>query len=431
MINQNRIRLTATHRSLSKALTYLLLITPLILAILQEFLKLPGVVRFLGDLGWIGILILLFLNRKWYIRRDILPLLIVVLLLFADTLLAYFLNYQSPFYYIWGVRNNFRFYVAFFSFISFFDRDDAYGCLNWLDKVFWLNAVVCLIQYSRGYAQDFLGGIFGVSYGCNGYLITFFIIVISKSVLMYMNGQEGTVKCLPKCATALVISMLAELKFFFFIFVLILVMAMVLTRFSGKKVLLIIVGAILVSTLATMLGAMYRSFENFFSLESIIDVLTRTNYASDKDIGRFNGVPILSRKFMDGLLDQLFGLGLGNCDVSSMSLFCSPFYNSYSYLRYYSFSYAFMFLENGYVGLFLYVLFFGLCLLNAFRRYRRKQGELLFSQLGILMAVICFILLFYNSSLRVESGYLIYFVLALPFIEQSGGQSPRKGDDMK
>ena len=37
--------------------------------------------------------------------------------------------------------------------------------------------------------------------------------------------------------------------------------------------------------------------------------------------------------------------------------------------------------------------------------------------MGMIMSIVCFILTFYNSSLRMETGYIAFFVLALPFVD--------------
>ena len=123
---------------------------------------------------------------------------------------------------MWGLRNNFRFYIAFFAFILFFDQEDANFFINLFDKIFWLNAAVSLVQFAMGYRQDYLGGLFGVEKGCNAYSIIFFSIIIGKSLLCFMEQKESALLCFSKCGAALIISAMAELKFYFIIFVLIL-----------------------------------------------------------------------------------------------------------------------------------------------------------------------------------------------------------------
>ena len=89
----------------------------------------------------------------------------------------------------------------------------------------------------------------------------------------------------------------------------------------------------------------------------------------------------------------------------------SDFYQQYSHLHYTWFLSAFLFLETGYGGLFLYLAFF--LVLPACVPAR---GDGLLRRMGIIMAAMCILLTFYNSALRSEAGYLAWFGLALPFV---------------
>ena len=39
--------------------------------------------------------------------------------------------------------------------------------------------------------------------------------------------------------------------------------------------------------------------------------------------------------------------------------------------------------------------------------------------MGMIMAIISVIMFFYNSSLHIESGYMVYFILALAFVSNT------------
>ena len=41
-----------------------------------------------------------------------------------------------------------------------------------------------------------LGGIFGVQKGCNGGLLIFMTIIVTRSILSFMRNEGGTIKCL-------------------------------------------------------------------------------------------------------------------------------------------------------------------------------------------------------------------------------------------
>lgn len=421
MVKSEFGKLHIKKRAISDWLALLILLVPFTFSFLTEFLGLPGVVRMSTDL-------LLFLVAIPVVHRSFTkgvltvpkmtaPLAALAAIFFAYTLVTYMFNFQSPFYYVWGARNYLRFYIAFFVFIAFFSVDDANDCLKVFDILFWVHAAVTFFQFFvMGYSQDLLGGIFGVQKGCNGYVIFFMSIVVMKSLLSFMNGNEGTVICALKCGTSLLIAALAELKFFFFLFIIILVIAAVITRFSAKKAALMLFAGVFVIVAATILVSLFDSFENFLSIDYLISHIFRKNYASKEDLGRFTAIPTICKIFLTTLPEQLFGMGLGNCDTSTMPIFNTPFHNAYYDIHYSIFSVSFLFIETGFIGLALYVAFFVITLVKSVGMLRRGEGNLLFNQMALITSLLCFTFIFYNSSLRTEAGYMIYFVLALPFI---------------
>lgn len=413
------VRKNSTFVSLSKTMAYVLLVYPLFLAVLQELLGLPGVVKYLADMAWITTVLLFLLRSKVQLRKVLLPFAIIVGAFVLYTSIVYLFRYQSILYYLWGFRNYFRFFVAFFSFAALFSEKDGLWGLRFLDKLFYINALVCLIQFLVGNHQDNIGGIFGALKGCNGYLIVYLSITTCNTLLGYMEGTEPAIPCFAKCIISLSISAFAELKFFFIVFVVILMMSAFLTSFSLKKVLVLLGGTILISVGAAVLSALYTYFEGFLSFDSLLSALLQDNYASKEDIGRINAIPFICRRFLRTVPEQLFGMGLGNCDTSSIAMFNTAFSDRYVDLHYSIFSYAFMFLENGYIGLALYVMFFVMCFVNARKQLKKGNGNRLLCQIAVIMSIICLILLVYNSSLRTEAGYMAFFTLALPYMQHS------------
>jgi hypothetical protein len=341
----------------------------------------------------------------------------LVSIFIAYVTIAYFFNYQSIFYYIWGVRNNFRFYAAFFAYVIFVKQDDARKWLGILDWFYVINFFVVVVQFFMGYRQDYLGGIFGVQKGCNGGLVIFMTIVITKSVLEFMRNEGSTVKCLIFSFVGLLISAFAELKIFFVLFIGIVIMAAIMTRNSVKKTLFFIFGAIIVILFSTILSAMYSEFAGFLSFDNILEAIINPNYATKEDIGRFTAIPIISERFLPSVFDKLFGLGLGNADSSSLSIFNTPFFDMYSNLHYAIFSYSFLYLETGIIGLILYTLFFIISFVVSFRLNKSRESHDLICQLSMIISITCIVFMVYNVALRSEmSAYLAFFVLALPLI---------------
>lgn len=408
-------QLTFKKHTLSEWVAISIFVLPFCLSFLTDFLRLPDFVKYSIDVSWVLGFAYLFLRRNVLLNRKLLPFFILVSIWIVYVSIGNLVQYQSIFYYLWGMRNNLRFYIAFFSFAIILDEDTSYSCLKFVDFLFWVNAVVSVFQFFvLGYKQDYLGGIFGVERGCNAYSSILFAIVVTRSILLYMNGKEGSVSCLLKCMVALLISAMAEIKFFFVLFIIILAFSSFLTRFSWRKVVGLAIIALLITIAGSVLTVIF-GVEQELTLQRIIDLATSSTYATTEDIGRFTAIPTISQRFLTDFFSKLFGLGIGNCDTSAFAICNTPFFQNYENLHYNWFSSAMLYLETGFIGLAINLSFFVLCFWAAFKRFREDKTSL-YAQMGIIFAIICVILTFYNSALRKEVGYIAYFALALPLI---------------
>ena len=414
-MNDNTKKLYIKKRTFPEWLTCYIFLMPFLLSFLLDFLGLPSIIKYTIDLAWIGVFSVLFLKKRVSLERKIAPFTAFIGLFFLYLLIVYVFHFQSIFYYLWGFRKNFRFYVAFLAFALLFDEEDANSCLKFVDILFWINTVVVLFQFFvLDYAGDFLGGIFGVDTGCNGYSIVFFGLILCKSILMYMDEKEQLWLCFLKCGVVLLLSALMELKFFFILFALILLLATILTKFSWRKFILLLFSAGLMMLASLVLAEVFSSD---FNLKNIFTLITNsTNYASAEDLGRFTAIPTISKTILTDFGDKLFGMGLGNCDTSAFAICNTPFFRLHEGLHYNWLSSAFWFLEAGYIGLTVYLSFFVVCLVYSIKQLRNGNRNPLFCQIAIIFSILCMALTFYNSSLRMEVGYFAYFALALPLI---------------
>ena len=374
-------KLYIKKRSLSEIILFLVFIIPVVSQIFIEFFKIPSVITYFIDASLVIFVVILLLRKNFIFSRELLPFSCVILFFLTYTLTIYLFNFQSPFYYFWGVRNYFRFYVAFFAFTLMLNKNKAEDYLKILDILYWVNAAVVAVQIFLGYRQDNLGGLFGVHKGCNGSLLVFITIVVAKSLLDFMSGKEKISLCFMKISVALINSAFAELKIFFFLFVGLVILATLLTSFSWKKVVFLLISAILVFISSMLLTLVFDIFQGFFSWEAIITQLTLENYASDNDIGRFTAFKGISERFLKTIPQQLFGMGLGNCDTSSIPIFNTSFYDSYVSTHYSIFSHSFLFIETGLIGFVTYCTFFVISLVKSIKQLKfSDENDKLFSQ---------------------------------------------------
>lgn len=418
-MNINNGNIYIKKRSLPEFLTWFIFAFPFLMAFFTDFIGLPGFVKYFVDAAYVVAALFLFAKKQTVLGKKIMPFFILTVSFLLYTLTVHLFNFQSPFYFLWGFRNNFRIFIAFFLFTSFFEENDMRNCLKFMDILFWINAVVSLFQFIvLNYEQDFLGGIFGVEKGANSFTLIFFGIVIGKSVLSFMSKAENPFLCFSKCTVSLVVAAMAELKIYFIIFPIILIVAAMITKFSVRKLMLMLVSTVMLIFGSMLLTTIFKD-DGMLSFERIIEMVTASNYATAEDLGRFTAVPTISNNILTKPLEKLFGLGLGNCDTSAFAICNTPFYLSHSYLHYEWFSSAIMFLETGYIGLAVYIGFFVLCLVMARKHMKNKTSNELFCQLTIITSLICVIMVFYNSALRTEAAYMSVFALALPFAKSN------------
>ena len=396
------IAVSAPKRIQPGQVAWLLLILPFFLS------WLPGGVRYLLDILWL--MLLVFLVRFWNRLggRRLSTLALWVLTFLGLTIGVYLVQFQSIWYYLWGFRNNFRFYAAFFSFALFLNQREVEEIWRLFDRLFWMNFCLSLLEFGvLGRRGDYLGGIFGMEQGCNGYSNIFLVIAVTKSVVFYLEGMGSSDQCLAKCAAALLLAALAELKFFFVEFALILLLAMLFGRCSHRLFLLGMAAAAGVGICALLLYRLFPEFGGWFHPSDMLETATAdAGYSSAGDLNRLTAISDISRQIFQNWGQRIFGLGLGNCDYAGFDFLTSPFYRSREGLHYTWMSHSFLFLETGYLGLTFFFGFLVLVFFAAGRREKRCTGrQRAYCRVGRILAVLCMMVGIYNASLRSEAGY--------------------------
>ena len=412
------LRIKIVNKTPLAWLMWVLILFPFCFGTLNDLLGLPRFVRYFVDAAWLSAFVVAVsysptIKKKWEFL-----LVMWIGAFFLYTLIVYFVEYQSVFYYLWGFRNVFRFYIAFFVFSRYLRLEYIERYLDIFDVLFWVNLVAMIFQYFvLDLEQDFLGGVFGIERGCNGYSNIFFIIVVTKSILFYLDKRESFTSCGLKCVAALLVSALAELKLFFVEFVIILILTVLISRFTWRKLWVIVGGIAGLCIGVVLLTTLFPRFAGWFSVEWFLEnAMSEKGYTGHGDLNRLNSISQINQLWFETLGNRIFGFGLGNCDTANFSIVNTPFYIQYQDLHYTWISYAFMYLECGWIGLIFYFGFFLLCFMEIQRIEKACYGKFkLYCYLAKIMALFCLLFSIYNNSLRAESGYMAYFVMAIPF----------------
>lgn len=425
-----RIKIHIRNRSIQQWLVEVMLYFPFVSAFLTELLPLPSAIRYVVDLSCVfllGAMGLQFFMKGSRFRSET-AIWMWTMGFFAFAVLTYIFNFQSILYFLWGTRNNFLIYVAFFAYITYLDKKDVETILQRFDILFWINLVLSVFQFVvlRLY-QDFLGGLFGAQSGVNAGTNLFLVIVVTRSFLLFLHKKEKTMVCLAKFAGAGLIAALAELKIFYVELVLIVGLIVLLTDFSWRKVYLVAAAGVGLAIGVILLGILFPIFRNYFSIEGILSIVaSKKGYTYEGDLNRFTAVPEITRRFLRNPKQILFGLGLGNCDYSdSLRMFITPFYYHFYRLNYTWFQDAIVYLELGAIGLVFLEGFFVLCAAKGRELAKRLPKYSDYAYLTIVFSVCCVITTVYNSALRMQYAYFAYFILAIPFILLKGEYQKR------
>lgn len=413
-----KLALKIRRRTQPGWLCWLIIVMPFLFGTLNGLLGLPWSIRYLIDVAWFALLLMMVVYRQKLQWRNLRKFIVWTVLFLIYTAMVYLPQYQNGLYYLWGARNNFRFYAAFLAFSVFLSSRGIDTYYRLFDRIFWLNVIVSLVQFfALDIDGDQLGGIFGAETGANGYTNVFFCIILTKSIIFYLSKKEKLSTCAWKFVSAMIVAAMAEIKFFFAETVLIIILAVLFTDFSWRKVMIIVGGFAGITVGAMLLTALFPNSTGFLSLRYFWEMATISHgYTSSGDMNRLNAISVINDQFLKNGWAQLFGLGMGNCETSTFAFLNTPFFEKYGDLHYTWLSHAMMYLECGWIGLLFYFGFFVMVYfaINAIEKNGIPDVKHV-CRIARLMAVLCAVISIYNSSLRTEAGYMAYFVLATPF----------------
>ena len=225
------------------------------------------------------------------------------------------------------------------------------------------------------------------------------------------------------CASSLVISSFAELKIIYVEIVIIFVIASLVTKFSFKKLVLIILGAVgILIAIRVTLSIFPDMSRNMFTPSFMWNYLTNPGgyvgqFAHNAgDINRLSFwdkcVALFNNKF-----ELLFGFGIGNCDHIEVLGLKSDIYMRFETMHYYMFPLPMILLQQGIIGMVLYIMLLVSLFVAVVKKYRLKDFiSKTQTQMTLILCVMTFIITIYDTSLLGKGGYLFFYILSLPFI---------------
>ena len=335
---------------------------------------------------------------------------------------------------LWSVRNFGRFGAFFIACCAFLEKKDLIRIKRIFYYLSHINFILAIFQFFILHKSgDYIGGLFGTTGGtANTWMNVFLVVVAITQLSEWLVAPKGkTSHLVVALIEGIGIAIIAELKFYFIEIALLTAVGVILankTRKIFEKLLIIICfGVVALSISAPLLYKLFPNFENFFSLEVIIRTAT-SSYTGTGDLGRATAIFEIAEKiFKYDFFKVLFGIGLGNGEYSGgHAILQSEFYVQYMYTNYFWFSDAVVMIQNGLIGIILYV--FSICSLirkSIFKFYRSKHWCEM--ELGGVLTVLAGIMLFvYNISLNTESAYIYYLLLSFCVISRKRNRKEMK-----
>lgn len=391
----------------------------------RDVIGLPGIIAYVLDLLNIILFAYIVCSKKifrvqnGYYKKVFLWISLFVLVTFIGLIVVE----GSMILYIWGFRNIFRYYMFFISCALLLDMSDIREIIDIFKRIYIINVLACTFELLMGYRGDYVGGIFGTQQGCNGYLNLFLIIVSAIYITEYLEKKVGLLKLIAVILTAFYIMSISELKVFLFELPVIIFLALVNAKFSLRKIIIIMTGILGLVVGVSMLGYFFEdSGISFFTSDAIYKYMGDRGYTNSGDLSRFNAVSQIYKRFLKGDIEkELFGIGLGNAAYSSaFSFFNSNFYLLYNKLHYQWFTDAFIYIELGSTGLFFFEGFFVIIyiLSKKISRYRKFEDDKVKTMVQVsgIVSILSMFLTIYNSSLSMDSAYVVYFFLSIPIV---------------
>lgn len=379
----------------------------------------PSVITYITDILLVLSLFFCLSKIQWKIKKaNYILLYAIILIIIVNTLIGAIINGVSPLLYIWGFRNNIRFYLFFVVCIVLLRGKDIHGIIKMLKIFFLINVLVCTYQYFiLNLFGDYVGGIFGTIQGCNGYLNMFLMINWAIILGEYSQKKVSLIKLVVVAIMCMYVASISELKVVYIEMIIMLCICFLIMKPSLKTL-----GMIICLILGIIIGVKILTEVAPESLNLILDKELRTRYlagngyTSSGDLNRFTALSSIHEMFFkDSFIDNLFGFGMGNCDTSSYNFLQSDFFKKYEYLHYRWFSHAWIYLEQGILGILGVFLFFTSLIILLIKNERYIAMEEWRISV-IIISVFAMINLIYNCTLQTEASYLLAFICSIPFV---------------
>ena len=370
-------------------------------------------IKYIGDilvvyLFTLAIMVRLRHGKKCFVA---IPMAIFVLLLIT-TIISFIANSGSIGAYFRCFLKIYRYFLFFFSCIIFLNRKDVEKIFKLLYGLFVLDVIMSSIQYFvQGIKWDFNGGIFGIQVGGNAENNVFLSLMCIYALAMFFSNKISIFKVVSVLLGTIYVATLSELKLLYIELVFIIALVVLCYKPSKKTIGIFVAFMGVIFVAIQIMGQIYPIFKDFFSISKMIAYASDDNYGgTGRALNRLTSLPYVLENFLNTPLQKLFGLGLGYASDGT------PFYRTYGYLCYDWFFDSYYVIENGLLGMALYIMFIITNICTCVVRMVRNNDDRRYYIIGIASSVMIFIYSLYDNSMMNIIAYLLFYFYAIPYI---------------
>lgn len=353
-------------------------------------------------------------KRKVGLYKFLWPILLYLLI----ALFSSVLNGVSIQLFVWAFRNSFRGYFLLYISYIILHEEDIIILRRSTYTIAYINFLVCLIEMAFGYNWDYLGGLFGIEKGGNGYLTLFLAAICGFALNDYLSGEIKLSKLVLILGTSFIEAAIGEMKFCLLLIIAIAFLALLIN--GGLKKIKNCIIFVIISVLAyfglVLLSILFED-SNMLTIDFFLHYLEVSDrgYNSIGDVNRTTFITVLNDFFDFSPIEKLLGIGFGAAEISNLSIFQSRIGDSYADLLHYNwFQSSFVYLETGILGLVFTLLSFVYLFFVSFKC--RHQSKIFKD--GIILSIVAIVFVFYNCVLRNSFGLFYYIFLSFSLIKK-------------
>ncbi|MGV8984103.1 hypothetical protein [Clostridium sp.] len=390
----------------------ILLLTTIFVSVFNSFLTfnlgLPQMIQYIPDALTLLIFVKIiysFIRFKIRIDNSILK---YVLLILLCHLISLAINNYSLLHFSLGIRTIYRYFIIFVGFQYLDTKIEQINITKYLKIFVIFEFIVTLIEYYTITDMDNVSGFFGIS--GTGLMLIFLMICSCFFLSNYIHKKMKIYSLMFYLIIIFIQLILGSVKAAFFYIPIMVYIMLILSLFNYnefkiKRKKIITLGILIPVMVAILMGFYLKVYNDFasvdelFSIEYVNKSLFGSYDSTRQTVNRVSGIADINELILTDNFKKIFGVGLGNASPSQNINLQGEYYKKYYMLNYNWFFIPYYELENGFLGLALFILILVNLFFKSIKIYKQnityEDKIFVFAYMGSIICIL--ITLIYNS----------------------------------